>query len=230
VIIGSGLIGSAFMDFYEKEPRVCLYAAGVANSQCIDNTEYVRDKKMLVENISRLKKNELLVYISTCSISTLNLSLSTRYIEHKIEMEKIVASYGQYLILRLPQIASLSKNPFTLLNYFKNKIDNDEQFQLYKNSYRNILDLNHMTAISEKVISNFSGNEIVNIANPISVSVIEIVEEMQAALGKKANFSFIDFLSDDYKIDVSKMMEIIDPSVYFFDDKYLNRVIRRYYK
>jgi nucleoside-diphosphate-sugar epimerase len=230
VIIGSGVIGSAFIDFYEKDQEICLYAAGVSNSQCIENANYLRDKNTLVENMSKLKKNELLVYISTCSILTSSNRSSSRYIEHKMEMEELVRSYGRYLIMRLPQIASFSKNPFTLLNYFKNKINNSEAFQVYKNSYRNILDVNHMASISEKVISNFSENSIVNIANPISVSVVEIVEEMEAALGKKAIYNFIDGLTDNYKIDVTRMMNCIDHSSYIFDDKYLNSVIKKYYK
>lgn len=230
MIIGSGVIGTAFKDLYEKDPEVYLYAAGVSNSQCIENANYQRDKSTLVENISNLKKNELLVYISTCSILTSSNGPSSRYIEHKMEMEELVGCYGRYLIIRLPQIASFSKNPFTLLNYFKNKINNSEAFQVYKNSYRNILDVNHMASISEKVISNFRDNSVVNIANPISVSVIEIVEEMQAAIGKKAVYNFIDGFSDNYKIDVTKMMNFIDHSNYLFDDKYLNRVISKFYK
>jgi nucleoside-diphosphate-sugar epimerase len=230
VIIGTGVIGSAFIDLYEKDPEVYLYAAGVSNSQCTENADYSRDKSRLEENISKLKKNELLVYISTCSISTSNIGPSSRYSEHKIEMEELVRGYGRYLILRLPQIASFSKNPFTLLNYFRNKITHGEAFQVYKNSYRNILDVNHMASISERVIANFSGNAIVNVANPLSVSTIEIVEEMQTVLGKKAIYSCIDGFCDNYKIDVTRMMKFIDPSIYLFDDKYLNRVINRFYK
>jgi dTDP-4-dehydrorhamnose reductase len=230
VIIGSGVIGSAFMGLYGNDPEICLYAAGVSNSQCNDDAQYMRDKNMLDENIARLKKNELLVYVSTCSISTSNFGSSSRYIEHKIEMENTIASYGKYLILRLPQIASFSDNPFTLLNYFKNKINNEEVFQVYKNCYRNILDVNHMVSISEKVISNFNNNSIVNIANPISVSIVEIVEEMQAVLKKKALYDYVEGFSDKYNIDVTKMMGLIDPSIYLFDDKYLNKIINKFYK
>lgn len=230
MIIGTGVIGSAFIDSYEKDREVYLYAAGVSNSQCIENADYFRDKSRLIENISKLKKNELLVYISTCSISTSNNGPNSRYIEHKMEMEELVRGYGRYLILRLPQIASFSKNPFTLLNYFRNNINHGEAFQVYKNSYRNILDVDHMRSISEKVIANISDNAVVNIANPISVSTIEIVEEMQAVLGKKAIYSYVDGCSDNYKIDVTNMMKFIDPYIYMFDDKYLNRVINRFYK
>ncbi len=230
MIIGSGVIGSAFMDLYGKDPKVCLYAAGVSNSQCIEDAQYIRDKRTLEENISRLKKNELLVYASTCSITTSKLGFRSRYIEHKIEMEKVVMGYGKYLILRLPQIASFSKNPFTLLNYFRNKINNGEEFQIYKNCYRNILDIQHMVSISEKVISNFTSNKVINIANPVSVSVIQIVEEMQDALMKKAIYSYTDGLDDNYKIDVTEMIRSIDPVIYLFDDKYLNRAVRKFYK
>ena len=230
MIIGSGVIGSAFIDLYEKDQEVYLYASGVSNSQCVNNADYFRDKKKLEENISKLKKNELLVYISTCSISSYNIGSSSRYIEHKMEMEELVAGYVRYLILRLPQIASFSKNPFTLLNYFKNKINHGEAFQVYKNSNRNILDINNMVSISDKMISNFSENVVVNIANPISVSVVEIVEELQSALEKKANYDLIDGFSDRYIIDTTRMMNFIDPSKYLFEDRYLNKVIRKYYK
>lgn len=230
MIVGSGVIGSAFSDLYREDPRICLYAAGVSNSQSIDNSEFIRDKNLLEENINKLKKNELLVYISTCSITTSNFGFGSRYIDHKIEMENLVLHYGQYLILRLPQIASFSNNPFTLLNYFKSKINNGESFKLLKNSCRNILDVQHMASIAEKIISNSSDPAIVNIANPISIPVIQIVEELQKIVGKKAIYEYIDGLSDDYRIDVTEMLRFIDPTIYHFDDKYLNRVILKYYR
>lgn len=230
MIVGSGVIGSSFGNLYRADPKICLYAAGVSNSQSVDNAEFIRDKNFLEENISKLKKNELLVYISTCSASTSNFGLSSRYVDHKIQMENIVINYSKYLILRLPQIASFSKNPFTLLNYFKNKIINEEPFKLLKNGYRNILDVQHMASIADKVITNFSDNKIINIANPISIPVIQIVEEMQNVFGKNAIYTTIDGFGDDYKIDVTEMLRFINPDIYHFDDKYLHRIILKYYQ
>ena len=230
MVFGCGLIGTAFSDLYGQNPKVCLYSAGVSNSQCTESSEFHRDKKTLEQNISNLKKNQLLIYISTCSITTSNSMFSSRYIEHKIEMENLVIKYGHYLVLRFPQLASFSKNPFTLLNYLKNKINSGETFEVLKNGFRNILDVDDAVSISDKLISNFSGPRIMNVANPNSVPVVEIIEEMERVLEKKAIYNFIENLENIYNIDVTEMMEVIDRSQYNFDEKYLGRAIKKYYQ
>ena len=116
-----------------------------------------------------------------------------------------------------------------MLNYFSNKIKCGESFQVLLNGTRYILDIEHLASITHDVIRGYSGNLTINIANPISVSVPEILFELEIVLQKKASCEFIDGSQDNYNIDVVEMLSRVDVSKYHFDRSYLSRVIQKYY-
>jgi len=43
MIIGHGLLAKAFEDRFATDPRVCIFASGVSNSQCTDPTVFERE-------------------------------------------------------------------------------------------------------------------------------------------------------------------------------------------
>jgi len=67
VIVGTGLIARAFLRRKARLDNVCVYAAGVSNSTCSDEREYVRDRLRLQKAMATLDGSVLLVYFSTCS-------------------------------------------------------------------------------------------------------------------------------------------------------------------
>ncbi|MBT8579346.1 hypothetical protein G6646_00125 [Polynucleobacter paneuropaeus] len=229
MIIGSGFIANAFKSLYEANQEVCIYAAGVSNSRCTDKSDFLRDQDLLKKILSSLNKNELIVYFSTCSIGSVAPIFSSQYIEHKKRMEALVSEHNKFLILRVPQLAGFSKNNFTLLNYFSNKIQSGESFQALKNGMRNILDIEHLASITHDVIKGHSDNLTMNIANPISVSVPEILLQLECTLKKKPVCEFIDASHDNYDIDVAEMIKRAEVGKYRFDQGYLSRVIKKYY-
>ena len=46
-----------------------LYARGISNSLSLNNSDFTKDKKLLISTINKIKSNKILVYISTCSIT-----------------------------------------------------------------------------------------------------------------------------------------------------------------
>ena len=229
MIIGSGFIANAFKSLYEKNQDVCIYAAGVSNSRCEELSEFIRDQVLLEKSLSGLNNDELFVYFSTCSVGSMAPIFSSLYIDHKKRMEELVGNYQKHLIIRVPQLAGSSKNNFTLLNYFRNQIQSGKSFQALLNGTRNILDIEHLASIAHDVVKGYSGNLTLNIANPISVSVPEILFELEAVLKKKSVCEFIDGSQDNYYIDVTEMIDRVDISKYHFDKSYLSRVIQKYY-
>ena len=229
MIIGSGFIANAFKNNYEKNQNICIYAAGVSNSRCEESSEFIRDQELLKKTLSGFTDDEMIVYFSTCSIGSMAPIFSSKYIEHKKIMEGLVRSYQKYIIIRVPQLAGFSKNNFTLLNYFFNKIQTGESFQALLNVRRNILDIEHLASIAHDVIKSYSGNLTINIANPVSVSVSEILFEFETLLKKKSLCEFIDGSSDNYTIDTTEMLNRVEVDKYRFDQGYLSRVIQKYY-
>jgi hypothetical protein len=110
---------------------VLFFASGVSNSQENRESEYLREKRLLLKQ----GKTKRLVYISSLSI----FYNKTRYTSHKLEMENLVKeNFPKYCIIRLGNI-SWGKNPHTLINTLKNKVKKQEPIEI-QDVYRYIVD------------------------------------------------------------------------------------------
>lgn len=229
MIIGSGFIANSFAKYYSDHSGICIYAAGVANSQSVNFDEFERDRVRLDLALKAYGKLEKFIYISTCSAG--DPLASSMYIEQKRMFEGMVLQCPNSLIIRLPQLAGHSNNPHTLLNYFKNKISNKEIFAVQKNALRNILDIEDVVKIALQILEKqnaLNGVSILNIANPISVAPLEIVKIFEKLLGIIANYEIMDS-GMPYEIDVKLMLKMIDLDEFRFDGGYLERVLFKYY-
>ncbi|KKQ77862.1 MAG: hypothetical protein A3A96_00545 [Candidatus Zambryskibacteria bacterium RIFCSPLOWO2_01_FULL_39_39] len=127
MIIGDGDIASALKD--KKE--FLYFASGVSNSQETRESEYKRERDLLMEQ----NKNKHLVYFSSLCV----FYSDTRYAQHKIEMEKMVKNnFKYYTIIRLGNI-TWGKNPHTLINFIRNKLKNKEKIKIQP-VYRYLVD------------------------------------------------------------------------------------------
>lgn len=126
MIIGNGDISSVLPD---REDRL-YFASGVSNSQESRESEYKREKDLLLEQ----SKKRHLVYFSSIAV----LFGKSRYYDHKREMEEVVKTFPHYTIIRLGNIA-WGTNPNTLINGLKNKIKNGETLEI-RDEYRYIVE------------------------------------------------------------------------------------------
>jgi nucleoside-diphosphate-sugar epimerase len=228
LIIGSGLLARAFYEKYSEATDICIYASGVANSGCKDQHEFLRERQMLSDAIDRWSTAQVFLYFSTCSIYD-KAAGNSDYIRHKKEMEALVSQHPNFLIARLPNVAGVSKNPHTLLNYFSAKILGSDKLLVWKNATRNIIDMDDVVAIVAKVIAKPDLRRlIINIANPRSANVMAIVSTMEVILSKRANVEALE-QGGEFDIDVTLMMSICAELGLVFDDFYLERVLRKYY-
>lgn len=107
MIIGNGDIASACEDKYDW----IIFASGVSNSREERESEYQREKDLLLSQ----DKTKHLVYFGSLSI----FYSDTRYSKHKKEMEELVKkNFKNYTIVRLGNI-DWGDNPHTLINYFR---------------------------------------------------------------------------------------------------------------
>ena len=126
MIIGHGDIASVLQD---REDRI-YFASGVSNSQETREEEYQREIDLLMAQ----DKNRHIVYFGSLSI----FYSDNRYAQHKIRMEKLIKRYfKKYAIVRIGNI-TWGKNTHTLINYFKNKVEKGEPYQV-RDVYRYVV-------------------------------------------------------------------------------------------
>ena len=229
MLIGSGLLAHAFSSTYSPRGDVCIYAAGVSNSGCTDKKEFERERKRLTEALLQTKDLDAFVYFGTCSVADPEAQ-GTPYVEHKLAMEQLVSEHPRYLILRLPQVAGRTPNPHTLLNFLYARISRSESFNLWSRAKRNIIDVTDVAAISTQLIDKHSlRNTTVNIANPTSYPMIEIVAAMESVVGKKAVYDVFE-RGSWYPIDIQAILHVLDAAGVEFGTDYLERVLGKYYE
>ena len=228
MIIGSGLIANAFRAGYAQREDVCLYAAGVSNSACRDVHEFERERQRLTAALEKHQPIDCFVYFGTCSVADTEVQ-DTPYVQHKLAMEQLVATHPRPLILRLPQVAGITPNPHTLLNYLYAHIARSEAFQLWRLARRNIIDVNDVAAIASLLIEDKTARRLtVNIANPASYSMPDIVAAMERIVGKPAIFDTVE-RGSGYAIDTLAIQPLLNRAGVVFGDDYLLRVIGKYY-
>ncbi len=228
MVVGNGLISNAFRTAYAQSKSVCIYAAGVSNSMCVKISEFERERELLNLVLNKSKDLDCFVYFSSCSVLDPEHQL-TPYVLHKLSMEKIVACHSRHLIFRVPIVASKSSNPYTLLNFLNARIVSGQPFQVWAKSYRNIIDIDDLVNIAKFLINDNSMRQmIINIANPVNYSVIDIVRKIEIIAEKKAVYELIE-CGSEYKIDVSVIKRFIGNSFDALGCNYLENVIGKYY-
>lgn len=228
MIVGSGLLAQAFSLTYAERDDVCIYAAGVSNSGCSDEHEFERERLRLSAALEQAQHADAFVYFSTCSIGDPE-ALGTPYVLHKLAMERLVAVHPRHLILRLPQVAGKTPNPHTLLNFLYGRISRSEAFPLWIHAGRNIIDVDDVVTIAACLIDDSSARNItMNIANPVSYTMPDIVAAMERVIGKRAIYNAAP-RGADYAIDTRAMLPLLGQAAVKFGDDYLERVLEKYY-
>jgi nucleoside-diphosphate-sugar epimerase len=228
MIIGSGLLAKTFASIFGQSKDVCIYAAGVSNSRCDDAQEFERERMRLVTALHQSAKTDAFVYFGTCSVFDPE-ACKTSYVRHKLAMEQLVMAHPHYLILRLPQVAGETPNPHTLLNYLYARISRSEAFCVWHNAWRNIIDVDDVAAITMQLVADPAKRGVtLNVANPSSSSMPEIVTAMEKVVGKGAIYEVVE-RGSGYPIDTQPILPVLDAAGVKFGDDYLERVIGKYY-
>jgi nucleoside-diphosphate-sugar epimerase len=228
MLIGSGLLAGAFAREFSGREDVCIYAAGVSNSNCTDAQEFARERGRLQEALRRAARVDAFVYFGTCSANDPD-ARATPYVQHKLAMEQLAAAHHGHLILRLPQVAGKTPNPHTLLNYLYARIARSESFNVWGGARRNIIDIADVLAVARQLLADGAArNTMLNIANTADYPIFDIVGAMERALGKRAVYSILE-RGSGYLIDIGATLPALERAGVKFDGGYLERVIAKYY-
>lgn len=225
MIIGNGLIASAFKSYFVDDPNVIVFASGVSNSQENRETEFLREKQILMECMSCKK---FIAYFSTCSVNDPEL-LDAPYVVHKKEMETLVRSAKDYAIFRLPQVVGKTPNPNTLTNYLCRQIMSGSNFKVWRHATRNLIDVDDVASIvSYLVRASLASGITTNIASPFTISIPQLVSVFELVLDKKASCTLID-AGGAYTVDSALATEAANHCGVDFDEAYIEKLIRKYY-
>lgn len=127
MIVGNGDIASVLTD----KPDWVFFASGVSNSQENRESEFRRERELLLEQ----DPSKHLVYFSSLSI----FYSDSKYAHHKRKMEKLVkATFANHTIVRIGNI-TWGSNPHTIINYFKGQKARGERLVI-QNTYRYVVD------------------------------------------------------------------------------------------
>lgn len=191
MVIGNGLFANTFQSF-KNNNDVVIFASGVSNSKEKMNSEFQREKILLIDTISKLYSNQILIYFSTCSVYDKSL-LNSKYIQHKLKIEKIIQNNVlNYLIFRMPIVISKTHNPNTLINYLIEHIKSGKKFSLYNNACRYLIAIDDIYNICNFHIKYFKKNKIENIVSDNRIKVVDLVKMIEKVYNKKAIYEIVN--------------------------------------
>ncbi|MEZ8257932.1 hypothetical protein AB4499_15955 [Vibrio cyclitrophicus] len=203
MIVGNGLLASKFKKY--KNSNVIIFASGVSNSLETRESEFEREKKLLLETLT--KNSGDIVYFGSCSQYDPSLKNSA-YVKHKIEMESLIKNKrDNYYILRLAQVVGKANNQ-TLVNYLYSEIINYRKINVWKNASRNLISTKLILDIANYIISNEMYGDY-NIAYFDNENVLEIVNSLSEILNKNVQINLLE-KGEEYDIPLGKVEHILE--------------------
>ncbi len=218
------MIASIFKK-YANVNDIIIFASGVSDSSEIKNVEFIREKTLIKNTITQYK-NKQFIYFSSCSLEDKELK-NTPYHAHKKEMESLIQKkLKNYIIFRLPNVIGFGGNTANIINFLINKVKGNEEFVIYKNATRNIIDIEHLYQIVSYILDNrFYKNKTINIAYDNNTNIIDILNVIEKLLNIKAKFKIVDkgynlkMDNDDIKY-IMQILNIKQPSLSTLLKKY----------
>lgn len=227
MVIGSGLVAKTFLN-YETFDEFVIFASGVSNSKTSTPSDFQREYNLLTSVLPQYPTRKI-VYFSTCSIDDVDLQ-ETEYVRHKINMEDLIKSNAdRYTIFRLSNLAGTSNNQNTILNFLYLHITKSKTFELWKNSERNIIDVEDVYRTVDHILkNNLFLNQVINIANVKNYPVVYMIKCIEDFTNKKAVFSEKE-MGHSFNIDITNVRPIYKLLKIEFTKNYLPYLLEKYY-
>jgi len=225
MIIGNGLIASAFVNDYKEDDNFVIFAAGVSNSFETNISEFERERNLLINTLSE-NKDKHFIYFSSFIDSNI---LKRKYVEHKINIEKVIKeSKNNYTILKLPQVIGRGGNNHELVNFITTKLKQNEEISVYKNTYKSLIDVDDVKRIVDVLVKKWSDkNTYIEFPFIEKLLVHEIVDLIAKELGVEPNIRFVESDVNDFP-EPSIIVEIILNHLGIIVEGYTEKVIKKY--
>ena len=222
MIVGNGQIAKAFKKRKNSYSKDVIFASGLANSQNKKDSEFKREINLLKKTLDKNKQKRMF-YFSTLDVLRKKKS---KYINHKKNIEKFLKKRENVTIIRLPQVISNSKNKFTIFNYLKINLKNNNGIKVYQNYYRNFIDVAEIPLLVNKIKKNNKTLNIINVFCNKSVKISYLV----SLIIKRYKIKMINFDKDFARDDFYKNLKKFQKENYFRINKknYLKNLLKKY--
>lgn len=225
MILGKGLIGTALQEVDNDTVLYC--ASGVSNLFGNIESQCLREENLLREKIS-LHPQKVVVYFSSYGIDDENDNNNTPYLLHKKRMEDLIRSLApKYLIVRTSNVVGKKGQPGNLTNFIFNHIENNTHFEVWKNTNRNLIDVQHLAAMTKYYLQQGELNKIVYLINPEDVMIEEVVIAFEQKLHKKAHYKLVD--KGVYYYSDRAIASLIFDALNIEREDYIDTLIEKYF-
>jgi len=219
MILGRGLIATAFKNSVFDSPLYVVFASGVSNSMESDSRAYARELALLDSSIT---KNTTILYFSTTSIFD-PTKQDTPYIHHKVNIEKRIQEIADsYIIVRLPILIGQTDNPNTLINFIVAAIREQRHIEVHAHACRHLLDIDDLIPLltpfafdpAIRQVLNIPGSE--KIPVPVLISKLQLILNMEGIFTWKDSGACYDIPPDEQKV------------IYINRKNYVDQILSKY--
>jgi hypothetical protein len=228
MIIGRGLLGSSLSSI--DNDAYLFYANGISNSvlhQIPRNNFEINE----ISEIADKEEQRTFVYFSTSQVNS-KLNHHRPYVKHKLFIEGLIREkFSKYLIIRTSNLVGNNKwNTHTLFNYLFNCLELNEKITVNPFMTRNFLDSFHFVSLLQCYLDNYSINKIIEIVNPISFTMDQIIYEFEKYFQKKFTIKRVSEISDFaiFELDVQLSFDLFARCNLETKD-YLSNLLSKYY-
>jgi nucleoside-diphosphate-sugar epimerase len=227
VIIGRGLVATAFAGDWQQDETTAIVAAGVSNSAECDPAAFGREETLLAEVLSTPAVQRI-VYFGSCAVGNPD-ERRTPYLQHKARMEALILADPRGRVFRLPQVVGAGGNPHTLTNFLRSRIESGESFDVWARAERNLIDIEDVAALGTHVLRHPADYpSMMSLADIQSTNMLDIVRNMEHVLGQQGNYQVLD-QGVSFPIDTRDCQRAALACGIPLGEGYLRRLLGKYY-
>ena len=133
-------------------------------------------------------------------------------------------------VCQISNVVGARGNVNTLMNYLVDCVKNSTEISLWKYAERNLIDVDDVKFIVDDIIASKLENSVINIASRNSLSVVNIVEEIEGFLGVDAKVDLIN-KGNSLNIDTSLISLSLDKieDIKGVGLQYISNLLKKYY-
>ncbi len=216
MITGSGLIANALQESFQNDDSVLVFARGVSNSTCTDDTAYSKEFEM-INSSAQKEANKIFVYFSTTSVFDTEKQ-HTKYVQEKLKFEQAIASlFSKSIVIRLPIIVGRNNNENQLVGYLLKAIKNNQFIRVHKYASRYLIDVADISVIVKRVIefykaSKQNGNLTIDICGDQPIPITSIISMLSKATKTEAKI-VMEESGTTYFVDNSAIKAIVENQI-----------------
>jgi|TARA_B110000971_G_C19976678_1_gene485294 nucleoside-diphosphate-sugar epimerase len=110
------------------------------------------------------------------------------------------------------------------------KMINNENFYVFKNAKRNIINIIDVVRISILLMNKINlKNETINVVNPKFYKPLRIIKDLEKTLSKKGKYKVLNKKTEYWAIDLKKTKKLVPHYLNVFKKDYLLKTLKSYY-